>query len=314
MPGSPNSGRDGGARGGPAPASRGADATYDRRRAEPVSVRLETSAEIDAPLDPGLGRARRLAGPVPLDPVHHGPDRDRPRRRAWAYAPTALSGFWLGGSRSGCWTGSSSPAGRRRPAADGPRRSSRCCTWVRTSPARGCSRLRSAGDRHHGDLRRAVRPARRRVAEPPGRLLLPVLRRGFAVSLRRFAAVCESSMTPPARPRRPAALPLGARRPEYLDYHDHEWGQPVTSVGRAVRAAEPGGLPVRPVLDHHPAQAGGFRRPSPGSIPRAWPEFDEADVDAADGRSGDRPQPGQDQRHHRQRRGGRRARRAVRPR
>jgi hypothetical protein len=31
-----------------------------------------------------------------------------------------------------------------------------------------------------------------RLLDPPGRLLLPVLRSGFRLSLRRFAAVCES--------------------------------------------------------------------------------------------------------------------------
>ena len=31
-----------------------------------------------------------------------------------------------------------------------------------------------------------------RLLDPPGRLLLPVLRHGFRLSLRRFAAVCES--------------------------------------------------------------------------------------------------------------------------
>jgi hypothetical protein len=31
-----------------------------------------------------------------------------------------------------------------------------------------------------------------RLLDPPGRLLLPVLRQGFRLSLRRFAAVCES--------------------------------------------------------------------------------------------------------------------------
>ena len=45
-----------------------------------------------------------------------------------------------------------------------------------------------------GELRRAVRSAGRAgVLDPAGRLLLPLLRRGFGASLKKFAAVCEST-------------------------------------------------------------------------------------------------------------------------
>ena len=49
--------------------------------------------------------------------------------------------------------------------------------------------------------------------------------------------------------------PWALAAPEYVAYHDDEWGRPSATTA-AVRAAVPGGLPVRPVLADDPAQAG----------------------------------------------------------
>ena len=73
----------------------------------------------------------------------------------------------------------------------------------------------------------------------------------------------QSSDSSPG-PRWAAPLPLGASAPEYVAYHDDEWGRPVRRRPRPVREALPGGVPVRPVLDHDPAQARGL----PGRLRR----------------------------------------------
>ena len=52
--------------------------------------------------------------------------------------------------------------------------------------------------------------------------------------------------------------------PEYVAYHDDEWGRPLHGDAGAVRAALAGGVPVRAVLADHPAQAAGL----PGCVRR----------------------------------------------
>ena len=85
-------------------------------------------------------------------------------------------------------------------------------------------------------------------------------------------------MTLRSRPRRAAALPLGARAPEYLDYHDHEWGQPVTSVAglyeRLSLEAFQSGLSWITIL----RKREGFRAAFAGFDPERVARFDEADV------------------------------------
>ena len=72
---------------------------------------------------------------------------------------------------------------------------------------------------------------------------------------------------------RAAALLVGAcPRREYVAYHDEEWGRPVRDDRGAVRAALPGGVPVRAVVADDPAQARGL----PGRVRRLrararWP-------------------------------------------
>ena len=48
--------------------------------------------------------------------------------------------------------------------------------------------------------------------------------------------------------------------PEYVAYHDDEWGRPLHGVQAHVRAAQPGGVPVGAVLAGDPAQAAGVPR------------------------------------------------------
>ncbi|CAA9442849.1 MAG: DNA-3-methyladenine glycosylase, partial [uncultured Pseudonocardia sp.] len=68
--------------------------------------------------------------------------------------------------------------------------------------------------------------------------------------------------------RRPGPLRLGRVRARVRRLPRRRVGPPAARGGRDVRAAEPGGLPVRPVLDRGPAQApgvpGGVRRVRPG--------------------------------------------------
>ena len=71
---------------------------------------------------------------------------------------------------------------------------------------------------------------------------------------------------------------LGQSAPEYVAYHDNEWGQPLHGAGRAVRADEPGGLPERPVLADHPAQTGEFPRAFAGFDIDKVARFTDADV------------------------------------
>ncbi len=268
--------------------------TEHRRRSELVSVRLEVSAEIAAPIDrvwdelvdwPGQSRW------IPFTTVRI----TTPHEAGLGVRASALSGFWLGRLPVGLLdrfvvTGWTPPRARTAAAAElevlhlGP-----YFTGV------GVFRLRATRTGTTVTLRRAVRPAGWRLLEPVG----PAAAAGAArVGSAQPAAVrgrLRVDDRAAARPGRPAALLLGAvGAPEYLDYHDHEWGLPVTERGRAVRAAEPGGLPVRPVLDHHPAQAGGLPRRLRRLRPGAGRPIRRGRRRAADDRSGHRAQPGQD--------------------
>ena len=100
----------------------------------------------------------------------------------------------------------------------------------------------------------------------------------------------------------------GASRAEYVAYHDEEWGRPVRDDRGAVRAAVPGGVPVRALVADDPAQARGVPGRFAGFEPEARGRVRRRGRGAADGRRGDRAQPGEDRRGDRQRAGGRRGR------
>ena len=157
-----------------------------------MSVRLEVATEVRAPITrvwdelvdwPGQSRW------IPFTTVRI----TTPHEAGLGVRASALSGFWLGRLPVGLldrfvvtgWTPTAA-------GADG-----------RPGRARGAA---SRAVLHRG---RGVRPGRARDRDPvscvelfdlpggrlldlPGRLLLPVLRGGFRLSLRRFAAVCES--------------------------------------------------------------------------------------------------------------------------
>ena len=86
-------------------------------------------------------------------------------------------------------------------------------------------------------------------------------------------------------------------------YHDDEWGVPIHDDRRAIRAARARVVPGRPVVVDDPAQARGV----PGGVPRLRPggrrRLRRRGPGAPDGRRRDRPQPRQDRRDDRQRRG-----------
>ena len=67
--------------------------------------------------------------------------------------------------------------------------------------------------------------------------------------------------------------------PEYLAYHDTEWGVPLHGDDALFERMSPGGVPVRAELDHHPAQAASTSAPhSPASASNVA-AFDERDVE-----------------------------------
>ena len=87
---------------------------------EPVSVRLEAAAEVAAPVTRVWDELVDWAGQsrwIPFTTVRIVTDHDA----GLGVRAAALSGFWLGRLPSACWTGSWSPAGRRRARADGSR-------------------------------------------------------------------------------------------------------------------------------------------------------------------------------------------------
>ncbi len=155
-----------------------------------MTVRLETSAEIDAPVArvwdelvdwPGQSRW------IPFTTVSIVSEHDAgPGVRA-----EALSGRWVGRVPLGLLdrfvvTGWTPPPGPADPAELQVQHLGPYFT------GEGVFRLQG---HQTGTSVTAVElftlPAGT-ITEPLARLLLPVLRRGFAVSLRRFAAVCES--------------------------------------------------------------------------------------------------------------------------
>lgn len=156
-----------------------------------MSVRLEVATEVAAPIDRVWDELIDWAGQsrwIPLTTV----DITTPHDTGLGVRAAALSGFRLGRLPVGLldrfvvvgWTPPTAEGGDRRAELEvlhlGP---------YFTGP--GVFSLS-----HHGEGTRvsAVElfdlPGGR-LLEPPVRLLLPAMRAGFMVSLRRFAAVCE---------------------------------------------------------------------------------------------------------------------------
>ena len=101
--------------------------------------------------------------------------------------------------------------------------------------------------------------------------------------------------------------PWALSAPEYLDYHDREWGQPVRTVHGLYERMTLEAFQSGPVLDHHPAQAGELPRSLRRLRPRAGRALRPERCRTADGRCGHRPQSGQDRSRDQQRAGGHRA-------
>jgi DNA-3-methyladenine glycosylase I len=72
------------------------------------------------------------------------------------------------------------------------------------------------------------------------------------------------------------SVPL-VRQTRFIAYHDDEWGRPERDP-RLVRATDPRKLSGRPVLDHHPAQARGFRAAFQGFDPDTLATWGEPEV------------------------------------
>ena len=154
-----------------------------------MSVRLETSAEIAAPLDrvwdelvdwPGQSRW------IPLTKVRIETDH----AAGLGVRATALSGYWLGRIPVGLLdrfvvTGWTPPGADARAELE----------VLHLGPyftGEGVFALRHQGDVTTVNCVELFNLPLGTVTERIGRLLLPVLRIGFTISLRRFAAVCES--------------------------------------------------------------------------------------------------------------------------
>ena len=217
-----------------------------------------------------------------------------------------------------------------------PRRSARC---RRTSPRtpRPDRRRGRRAEQHPAAAarRRRVRAARRhRLGDPPRRPApaAPVDTKAHAHA--DSSDRPKGTRTPPKqrvqpaarRPRRPAARASATRNgdapadglapgpdgrprcwwgvstPDYVAYHDEEWGRPVRDEDAVYERLVPRGLPVRAVVADDPAQARGVPRArSPASRSSAVAAFGDDDVERLLGDAGDRPPPRQDRGGDRQR-------------
>ena len=249
--------------GGRAPPHR-LSTTTDRR----MSIRLEVATEVRAPVTRVWDELVDWAGQsrwIPFTTVRITTAHDD---RRWAYGPRPCPASGSAGCRSDCSTGSWSPAGRRR-RPDGPDGAE--LEVLHLGPyftGVGVFALRGQANRHPRDLRsscstcRAAGCSTRRVG-----CCCRCCAAGSGSACGGSRPSASRDRRRPAGPRRPAALPLGARRAGVPRLPRLRVGRAGHQRGRTVRAAEPGGLPVRPVLDHHPAQAGGL----PGGLRRLRP-------------------------------------------
>ena len=157
-----------------------------------MSVRLEVETQIQAPVDRVWDKLVDWAGQsrwIPFTTVRI----TTPHDAGLGVRAAALSGFWLGRLPVGLldrfvvtgWTPPSSDDGIDRAELEvlhlGP-----YFTGV------GVFALRGTGTGTEVSCVELFDLPGGRLLDPPGRLLLPVLRGGFRLSLRRFAAVCES--------------------------------------------------------------------------------------------------------------------------
>ena len=78
----------------------------------------------------------------------------------------------------------------------------------------------------------------------------------------RLSRVMQSDALAAGPDGRPRCFWAVGGAPEYVAYHDDEWGRPVLDGRRAVRAPHARGVPVRPLVAHDPAQAAGV----PGGV------------------------------------------------
>ena len=224
-----------------------------------MSVRLQVTGHAPAPVSTVWSELIDWEGQrrwIPFTTVRV----TSPSRVGLGVRAEALSGFWLGPVPVGLldrfvvtgWTPPGSGLGRRPP-------SWRSCTSARTSPAPACSGSSRRRRRHDDPLHRAVRAARRPAHRDAGSTRpagdaarLPAEPGQARRRLRRSAAGDRAVVGADGRAR----CPWATSTPEYIAYHDDEWGRPVRTVDGPLRAPHPGGVPVRAQLADHPAQAG----------------------------------------------------------
>ena len=112
--------------------------------------------------------------------------------------------------------------------------------------------LRQRGGLGHAhELEREVAVRRDLQLTPPaaGRIDRDYLARGIASANGCRRAISVTGTDGRARCR------WGASTPDYVRYHDEEWGRPVRDADALLREALPRGVPVRPLVADDPAQA-----------------------------------------------------------
>jgi hypothetical protein len=158
-----------------------------------MSIRLEVATEVRAPVTRVWDELVDWAGQsrwIPFTTVRI----TTAHQTGLGVRAAALSGFWLGRLPVGLLdrfvvTGWTPPM----PTDDG----ADCAELevLHLGPyftGVGVFALRGQGTSTHVSAIELFDLPGGRLLDPPGRLLLPVLRQGFRLSLRRFAAVCES--------------------------------------------------------------------------------------------------------------------------
>ena len=158
-----------------------------------MSVRLEAATEVAAPVTRVWKELIDWSGQsrwIPLTTVRIASDHDA----GMGVRAAALSGFWLGRFPLGLldrfvvtgWTPPTAGSDGQPLAELEVRHLGPYFTGVGVFKLRGHEIGTTVTCAEDFDLPAA------RLLNPAGRLLLPVLRRGFGVSLRRFATVCET--------------------------------------------------------------------------------------------------------------------------
>ena len=262
------------------PSPRSADRRRDPQRADAaestrrrvVSLRLEAAAEIAAPVDRVWDELVDWPGQAPLDPVHHGPDHVGARRRAGRTRGRAVRLLARPACRSDCSTASWSPAGLR-PTGSASRAELEVLhlgpyftgegVFAAGGPRAAATRVTLHRDRSTCPLAPADRAPGPAAAAGAARWVSTSACAGWR-------RVCEAARDRACNPVPTAGCAAPGRcRPRSTSTTTTRVGPAGHQRRRALRAADPGGLPVGPVLDHHPAQAGGVpdgvRRLRPGA-------------------------------------------------